>query len=1610
MRQFRFICIAIVVGLALFCAAPVSAQSDPDFETGLKPFGSYHGGNIDVINLSNGSLTIDLPLMSYPQRGGKLNLSFDFRMTNFSYYYTVGYISCPDNSGAECAVTDWETPGNFVGFTQENVPIATGTWTDNGSEYLGQAQITTPDQAIHQLGLTALTGGYWRSADATGYSVAGTYNSDFTGPVIDSNGLRYTSPGAFIPSGWYAASVEDPNGNQISVQTGTGYYATEVTQWTDSTGRIIPAPASTTDYSRCPNSSGTTSAIIWNFPGLNSQTYPVLFCYGGSVLLQYYYWYYDGQDDTGYLAQQTEYIPKLQYIVLPNNTYWTFAYTTDGNANPAKITFPTGGALCYTWNNFVGGNPDSNYQMESQVASRILDPSGTCSQSSPTWTYQRQGPSGGNVTVADPAGNNTVHHFTIPAGLETYYETETDYPAGKTVYNSFTSAGTCANTDGAVLTQTETAWSNGLVDEVQFGYDGGFSAGLPWETDNPPPYGPVLGGGSCLYGLQTSKKEYDYGNGSPGALLRTTSTSYQFQNNGNYLNANLLSLPASVQVTGTGPGSYTTYGYDESGSPQCVCGNETSVNRWLNTTGAYLTTTSVYNSNGLVTSVTDPKSNPTTFGYGSCYAGSGPTSVTNAKNQTTTYCYDFDTGLQTSITDPNNQTTTTSYDNMLRTYQITYPPQQMADTTWINGLTTFTYPTATEVHIDELMDDQSHHRTWNLFVDGLGRLSQTQLTSDPDGTDYTLTTYDGMGRKYEVYNPTRCSAITTNCGESTWGLTSYQYDPLSRPTVVTEQDGSAINTNYSNFPCVTVTDEAGKARESCTDALGRITSVTEDPSGSNYLTSYSYDALDNLTAVTQAGSHQRSFVYDSLSRLTSATNPESGTTSYTYDADANVITKTDARGIVTCYGNWSGSCDGTGYDQLNRVTKKSYSDGTPSSNFQYDATTDWGATLTNTVGRLTESWTGGTPFSGSIDSYDSMGRTILHSQCTPYTCGWGGWGIAATYNLLGDITSSTNGQGTTVSQTFDTAGRLSALTSNFVDANHPGTLWTADVTQGYYPHGAVRKAQFGNGLTWTTLYEPRLMPCRIDLNTSGALETGCSDPFPQGTVQEFAYVHGVWGSTDNGNITGWGGGGVQNFNRSYSYDAVNRLQSMSASGDTCSGLSWNIDTWGNRTDQNATSGSCNTFHQSVDGNNRLTGYSYDADGDLLNDGMHNYSYDAENRITKVDAGTTASYSYDAEGNRTEKTAGGISLEYIYDVTGHVVAEDNGTSWDVGYVYAGDRLVAQYDSGTTHFIHQDHLGSTRLVTDMSGNVYDSLDYLPYGEQTVGDTATTHKFTGKERDGTATTETGLDNFGARYYSSGIGRFMSPDEIGPGQHPENPQSWNLYSYVTNNPLTLIDPTGEYTCDLTTADHQGTMTQDQCDEFQGKLNQAQAYANSLKDTYGANSDKYMDAQRAIDAYGAEGVDNGVHIQIGDPGQGAIASTFAQPGSPTILNPSGQDVTVTIRNNFATSGDQSVAAIAHEGSHVADADEWLGPGANFGDQFRPTSLETESRAYGVTIGMMDAAGATSLTMGRGDSNRILWNKYWPQAVNDVFKTNSIKALYPNWNQNAWQLNTKGNH
>jgi RHS repeat-associated protein len=277
-------------------------------------------------------------------------------------------------------------------------------------------------------------------------------------------------------------------------------------------------------------------------------------------------------------------------------------------------------------------------------------------------------------------------------------------------------------------------------------------------------------------------------------------------------------------------------------------------------------------------------------------------------------------------------------------------------------------------------------------------------------------------------------------------------------------------------------------------------------------------------------------------------------------------------------------------------------------------------------------------------------------------------------------------------------------------------------------------------------------------------------------------------------------------------DALNRI----ASGFTTStrwGTSYAIDAWGNLYQKNPVSGKLATdpLTQTATTKNQFSGFCYDLAGNLLGQSgcpglpyTPTYSYDAENRMTTT-AGVT--YSYDGDGKRVKKSSGtlywtGMGSDALdeTDLAGTVQRE---------YVFFNGKRVARLTPpSTVRYFFSDHLGSHDLVTSATGAIQEESDYHPYGEEAViVDTLSTqpYKFTGKERDA----ESNLDEFGARYYSSSLGRFLIPDEFtggpidlfeddGPASQAlpyadiNDPQSLNKYAYTYNNPLRYTDPNG--------------------------------------------------------------------------------------------------------------------------------------------------------------------------------------------------------------------------
>jgi RHS repeat-associated protein len=324
---------------------------------------------------------------------------------------------------------------------------------------------------------------------------------------------------------------------------------------------------------------------------------------------------------------------------------------------------------------------------------------------------------------------------------------------------------------------------------------------------------------------------------------------------------------------------------------------------------------------------------------------------------------------------------------------------------------------------------------------------------------------------------------------------------------------------------------------------------------------------------------------------------------------------------------------------------------------------------------------------------------------------------------------------------------------------------------------------------------------------SGSLAGGSGNTVYNWSISSYAPNGDVLGMTDS--VMG---------NWTYTYDDFNRLTSGSASGAPDNGLtlSWTYDRYGNRWSQTATgSGNASavqpqlTFYGNGVNNNRIDGWSYDAAGNLLYDQINHYTYDAENRIATING--AQAYIYDAEGRRVAKTnsTGSPTSVYVLGLGGEQVTELNGSGgWVHTNVFAaGGRLLATYAGPDDplqpqgYYFHlTDWLGTERVQTTASGNLEEQCYSYPFGDGllcTGGPDATEHHFTGKERD----VESGLDYFMARYLTSDLGRFMTPDWAAtPTTVPYAmlgiPQSLNLYAYGRNNHNSAIDLGGH--CDL--------------------------------------------------------------------------------------------------------------------------------------------------------------------------------------------------------------------
>jgi RHS repeat-associated protein len=191
--------------------------------------------------------------------------------------------------------------------------------------------------------------------------------------------------------------------------------------------------------------------------------------------------------------------------------------------------------------------------------------------------------------------------------------------------------------------------------------------------------------------------------------------------------------------------------------------------------------------------------------------------------------------------------------------------------------------------------------------------------------------------------------------------------------------------------------------------------------------------------------------------------------------------------------------------------------------------------------------------------------------------------------------------------------------------------------------------------------------------------------------------------------------------------------------------------------------------------------------------VRSYTYDHANRLTSVTSGTlTTGFTYNGAGDRVARTVDGVTTDYVLDPAAGLtqVLQETSDGQTTSYLYGAD-LLAQYDSGTWAYHLNDGLGSVRQLADPAGQVVQGYSFSPFGVPLGESGGEPYGYTGEQWDASA----GLVFLRARYMQPETGRFTQRDPWPADMF--QPQTFNGWPYVTNNPANRVDPSGYFSND---------------------------------------------------------------------------------------------------------------------------------------------------------------------------------------------------------------------
>jgi len=752
-----------------------------------------------------------------------------------------------------------------------------------------------------------------------------------------------------------------------------------------------------------------------------------------------------------------------------------------------------------------------------------------------------------------------------------------------------------------------------------------------------------------------------------------------------------------------------------------------------------------YNDSNLRASHTDPLGRVTSYEYDD---NSNLVKVTDPNGRTVLSPYNLDHNLWTSMTDQNGHVVTRVLGNNGNIDKVIDP---------LGKETVFTYNSRGQL----LTSTDRNGNTTTMAYDIRGNLTST---TDALGN---ITQFD-----YDTAN--RLTSTTDAKGR----VTQFKYNRADRITEVTRPDGSIVSMTYDdNNNLLTTTDPLGHITtmaynsrdlvETQTDALGNTTSFV-------------YDLRKNLVQVTDAKARATVFAYDKTDRRISATDPLSGSTTFQYDLAGRLLNITDAKGQQTAYQ----------YDNLDRLTRRTY----PDASFEAMTYDFVGNTLTH-VTRAGETIemaydannrmvSKGCPSCGASFVYDDEGNT---TQVNDAVAGI----FTYTYDKLNRVKQSGQPGNQLVKYQYDEVGLRKKLTYpdntqiNYLYDNLNQLQRIVDGTSEYnfnYDSANRRKALiYPNGIKMKYEYD----------NANRLTQVAVRNPADTDLITRYDYTLdqvGNWTSMAT-KIPG-----KPLSTATYGYDNLDRLTGVAKPGLT---QTYAYDAVGNRSSllENGvnTTYAANNLNQYTQVNS--TALTYDARGNLTNDGSLVMTYDTDNRLTSVVSPTTVvDYQYDYSNRLITKTMGGAATRYVYDGWQVIAEVDSGGSILKKYVTGPrfDEILAQKTSSQAVYLTRDGLGSTREITDSTGAVLQRFEYDAFGALTLldalgnpivgGAALTNYLFTGRELQ----PESGLYNYRNRFYHSGLGRFLQTDPAG------FIGGINFYGYVSNNPVLLVDPLG--------------------------------------------------------------------------------------------------------------------------------------------------------------------------------------------------------------------------